>query len=208
MSIRCVALAFCGLWLSLLGTAAGTASAGEAGSPLDVIKQDTEKVLAILKDPALKADDKKAERRKRIEDAVGERFDWPGMAQSSLAIYWKKQTDDQKKDFVALYTRIVRDAYLTKIDRYSGENVKYVGEKVKGSYAVASVKIITTRDTEIPVDYSLKKADDNWLIYDVAVEGVRLVNNYRTQFASMLDGMSYAEFINQLKAKADALNKP
>lgn len=207
MSTRPLSVVFCALWLALGWTSAVAASAGEAGSPLDVIKQDTEKVLAILRDPALKSDDKKVERRKKIEEAVGARFNWAGMAQSSLGIHWAKQTEEQKKEFVDLYTQVVRDTYLTQIDSYSGETVRYVGEKVKGNFAVVSVKIVTTKNTEIPVDYSMKKSDEAWQIYDVAVEGVRIVNNYRTQFASMLDGMSYAEFINQLRAKAEELKK-
>jgi len=207
MSSRRLPVAACSLPLALLLAAAGTVSAGEARGPEEVVRQDTKKVLDILKDPALKAPDKKLERRKKIEDSVGQRFNWPDMAKSSMGAHWKKQTEEQRKEYVDLYTQLVRDTYLTKIDRYSGEEVRYVREEIKGNFAVVSVKIITTKGTDIPVDYRMKKSGDNWLIYDVAVEGVSLVNNYRTQFASMLDSLSDAEFLKELRAKAESLKK-
>jgi phospholipid transport system substrate-binding protein len=204
---RCLPAAYRASSFSLLLAAAGTALGGAAPGPLDTIRQGTEKVLSILRDPTLKAPEKKAERRKAMVDGVDSFFNWPDMAQRSLGIHWPKRTDAEKKEFVALYTELVRDTYLTKADNYSGEQVRYEGEKIEGDYARVSAQIITTRNTEIPIVYSVKKFGDQWLIYDVAIEGVRLVNNYRTQFSSMLDGMSYAEFLRQLQAKVAGLKK-
>jgi len=203
---RCLAAAFLAPCLGLV-LAAETASGGTAPGPQDQIRQSTDQILAILKDPAFKAPDKKAERRKKIEGVVDERFNWPDMAQRSLGIHWRKRTDQEKKDFVPLYTELVRDTYMTKIEGYSGEQVHYGGEQVDGDYARVSVRIVTAKNTEIPVIYSLKKSGDQWLVYDVAVEGVRLVNNYRTQFNSMLTSMSWPEFLQKLKTKVEELRK-
>ncbi len=173
--------------------------------PLALCRQNTEKILAVLRDPALTGPGRTAERFKRIEDIAYELFDWPDIARRALGTHWRDRSEAERKEFITLFTDLVRHTYLTKIDRYSGEQVRYKGEEIEGDYARVSVEIVSARSADIPVVYSLRKQANTWLIYDVAVEGVRLVNNYRSQFSSMLDGMPYSRFIVKLRDKVKAI---
>lgn len=172
-----------------------------AGEPTEKIKATTDKILGVVRDPALKGAAKEKERRAMIRQAVDERFDWNEMARRSLARHWEGRTEDEKKEFVPLYADLVDRAYMSKVEGYSGEKVKYEGETVDGDYATVNVRIMTQKGQEISVEYRLRKKGNDWLIYDVSIEGVSLVNNYRTQFNSIISQSSYASLIKQLKAK-------
>jgi len=180
---------------------AGGATLAWAGEPTEKIKATTDKILGVVRDPALKGAAKEKERRALIRKAVDERFDWNEMARRSLARHWEGRTEDEKKEFVPLYADLVDRAYMSKVEGYSGEKVKYEGETVDGDYATVNVRIMTQKGQEISVEYRLRKKGNDWLIYDVSIEGVSLVNNYRTQFNSIISQSSYASLVKQLKAK-------
>lgn len=179
----------------------GIAVSGWAGEPMDRIKQTTNTILSIVSDPTLKVPSKAEERRKQIRNAVDQRFDWEEMARRSLARHWAQRTDEEKKEFMGLFGDLLERTYLDKIEGYSGEKVQYEGDTVEGDYAVVRIKIITKKNVDIPVEYRLQKKGNNWLVYDVSIEGVSLVNNYRTQFNSIMVGSSYADLVKRLKAK-------
>ncbi len=172
-----------------------------AGEPTDEIKQTTEKILSIVKDSSLKSPSKAQERRRLIRRAVDERFDWEEMARRSLGRYWAQRTAEEKKEFVHLFSELVERTYMSKVEGYSGEKVRYDGETVDGEYAVVKVGIITQKNKNISVDYRLQKGGNEWLIYDVSIEGVSLVNNYRTQFNSIILQSSYEDLVKKMKAK-------
>lgn len=172
-----------------------------AGEPTEKIKATTDKILGVVRDPALKGSAKEKERRTLIRKAVDERFDWNEMARRSLARHWEGRTEDEKREFVPLYADLVDRAYMSKVEGYSGEKVKVEGETVDGDYATVTVRIMTQKGQEILVEYRLRKKGNDWLIYDVSIEGVSLVNNYRTQFNSIISQSSYASLVKQLKAK-------
>ena len=173
-----------------------------AASPTDEIKQTTNKILSVVTNPALKAPSKSEEREKLIRQAVDERFDWEEMARRSLAIHWAKRTPKEKKQFVRLFADLVERTYLKKIEDYSGEKVLYEGEIKEGDYATVRVKIVTRRGEDIPVEYRLKQ-QGGWFIYDVSIEGVSLVNNYRIQFHSIISQSSYENLVKRLKEKVE-----
>jgi phospholipid transport system substrate-binding protein len=179
----------------------GIAVSGWAGEPMDRIKQTTDTILSIVSDPTLKVPSKAEERRKQIRNAVDQRFDWEEMARRSLARHWAQRTEEEKKEFIRLFGDLLERTYMDKIEGYSGEKVQYEGDTVEGDYAVVRVKIITKKNVDIPVEYRLQKKGNNWLVYDVSIEGVSLVNNYRTQFNSIMVGSSYADLVKRLKAK-------
>jgi len=172
-----------------------------AGEPTEKIKATTDKILGVVRDPALKGAAKEKERRTLIRKAVDERFDWNEMARRSLARHWEGRTEDEKREFVPLYADLVDRAYMSKVEGYSGEKVKVEGETVDGDYATVTVRIMTQKGQEILVEYRLRKKGNDWLIYDVSIEGVSLVNNYRTQFNSVIAQSSYANLVKQLRAK-------
>jgi phospholipid transport system substrate-binding protein len=174
-----------------------------AANPMEEIKQTTDKILSIITNPALKAPSKTEEREKLIHQAVYERFDWEEMSRRSLAIHWAKRTPEERKEFVHLFSELLERTYMKKVEGFSGEKVLYEGEAIERDYAIVKIKIVTKKDKDIPVEYRLKKEGNNWFIYDVSIEGVSLVNNYRTQFNSILLQSSYEDLVKRLREKAE-----
>ncbi len=181
----------------------GMAVTGLAGEPTDQIKRTTDKILSLVTDPALKAPSKAGEREKLIRQAADERFDWEEMARRSLGRHWDQRTAEEKRQFVRLYSDLLERTYMDKVEGYSGEKVLYEGESVDGGYATVKVKIATKKNADIHVQYRLKKEGNKWLIYDVSIEGISLVNNYRTQFNSIIVQSSYENLIKRLKEKVE-----
>jgi phospholipid transport system substrate-binding protein len=166
-----------------------------AGGPTEDVRKTTDKLIAIVSDPAMKSADRAAERARRIRKAVDERFDWKEMSKRSLARHWKKRTEREKEEFIDLFGKLLERTYLDKVEGYSGEKVLYVGERVDG--------IVTRKDTEILVKYKLKKKGSEWLVYDISIEGISLVNNYRKQFNSIMTRSSYEDLIKKLRRKVE-----
>ena len=172
-----------------------------AGEPTEQIKQTTDRILSIVKDPALKVPPKARERRRLILQAVNERFNWEEMARRALGRHWAERTAEEKKEFVPLFSEFLERTYMSKVEDYSGEKVQYGEESKEGDYAVVKVDIITQKNKDIYIDYRLQKEGNEWLVYDVSIEGVSLVNNYRSQFNSIILQSSYENLVKRLKAK-------
>ena len=172
-----------------------------AGEPTNKIKETTDRIIAILNDPTLKVPDKAAERRRLIRKEVDKLFDWKEFSQRALARHWRKITDKEKNEFVPLFGKLVERTYMDKVENYSGEQVLYTDEKVEGNYGVVNVKVVTEKNEEIEVDYRLKRKGDAWVVYDVSIAGVSLVNNYRVQFNDILMRSSFEQLMKRLKEK-------
>lgn len=179
-----------------------------AGVPTEKIKQTTEKIIAVLKDPDLQGPAKTQERNKKLREVADERFDWEEMAKRTLGKYWNERTPEEKKIFVPLFTTLLERSYLDKAQGYSGEKVNYTGESIDGKYGVIDVKILTNQGQEIAVSYKMKNKNDDWFIYDIVAEGVSLVNNYRVQFNSILVQSPYAVLIKKLEEKVAQPQSP
>ena len=172
-----------------------------AGEPTDQLKQSIDAVLAVLTNRELRQPGKEAERRAEIRKIVYDRFDFREMARSALALNWRQRTPEEKKEFVALFGDLIEDTYIRKVERYSGEKVLYGDEFVHDHNALVRTKVITKTNTEIPIDYMLLKKGAKWWVYDVKIEGVSLVNNYRTQFEDIIASSSYKDLVSRLKKK-------
>jgi len=173
-----------------------------AGEPTVQVKQTVDMVLDILRNKELKKTDKTEERRIQIRKVVSGRFDFSEMAKRSLALHWKKRSPEEQKEFVALFTDLIENTYIKKIERYENEKILYLDEKIEGDYAAVKTNIITANNTEIPIEYRLLKEGDQWKAYDVLIEGVSLVNNYRNQFNDIIRSSSYEALVKKLKNKA------
>lgn len=180
-----------------------TAIPAWGGEPTDRIKGGTDKILAVLSDPSLMGDQKVDERRRAIRKAVDELFDWEEMAKRTLARHWRDRTDEEKKEFIVLYGDLLERTYLDRVEGYSGEEVIYTDERIDGKYALVKVKIVSKTKQEIAVDYRMKNKNQQWLVYDVSVEGVSLVNNYRNQFNQIIMKSSYENLVDRLKQKVE-----
>ncbi|TAN44364.1 MAG: ABC transporter substrate-binding protein [Nitrospirae bacterium] len=176
-----------------------------AGEPTNQIRITVDKVIDILKNKELKRPEKTKERRSAIRKTVLERFDFEEMAKRSLALHWSKRTPEEKKEFVSLYTDLLERSYIKKIENYSDEKVVYLDEKTDGENSIVKTKMITKNNTEIPVDYKLAKLNSRWNVYDISVEGVSLVNNYRNQFNKIIRSHinGYAELLKMMRSKQE-----
>jgi len=174
-----------------------------AGVPTEKVKETSDKIIAIASDPALKDPARAAQRRERIRKAVDEMCDWEEMSRRSLGRYWAQRSEQEKKEFVRLFGQLLERTYSDKVEGYSGEKVIYLGERVDGDYAEVEAKVVTNKNTEIPVVYRMRAKDQKWLVYDIVIEGVSLVNNYRTQFSDILAKSSFEALLKRLKEKGD-----
>jgi phospholipid transport system substrate-binding protein len=186
-----------GMWV-LAVLAAAPAWAGPAA---DQLKDAIDRVLKTLDEPSLKGEANVADRRKAVRKVATDIFDFPEMARRSLARHWQGLGERERQEFVGLFTDLLEQSYISRIESYGGERITYGAERLDGDTATVGTKIITKNGTEVPVDYRMLKRGERWLVFDVNIEGVSLINNYRTQFNKIIQTSSYAELIKRMKAK-------
>lgn len=182
-----------------------TSAPAAAGVPTDQLKGAVERVLKTLDDPTLKGEARLGERRVAVRKIANEIFDFSEIAKRSMARHWQPLSEAQKNEFVGLFADLLERSYISKIETYGGEKIQYTAERADGEFATVSTRIITKNGTEVPVDYRMIKRADRWLVYDVSIEGVSLVSNYRTQFNKIIQTTSYNELISKLRNKQDEL---
>ena len=183
-------------------------SAGEAaaGPATDQLKGAVDRVIKVLEDPSLKGDDRVVERRTAVRKIANEIFDFNEIARRALARHWQPLTDKQRVEFVSLFSDLLERSYISKIELYGGEKIQYVGERVDGDTATVATRIVTKNGTEVPIDYRLLKKGDRWMVYDVTIEGVSLVSNYRTQFNKIIQTGSFEDLMQKLRTKQGELS--
>jgi phospholipid transport system substrate-binding protein len=175
---------------------------------MEQLRGSVDRVIHVLEDPKLKAEAKAAERRVAIRKEAESIFDFTETAKRALGAHWKSLTPSQQQEFVSLFEDLLERAYISKIEKYSGEKVTYLGDTVDSDLATVKTKFNTKQGTEIPVDYRLLRRGDRWLVYDVFVEGVSLVANYRTQFDRIMRTGSYDELVRRMKASQAEFGAP
>jgi len=172
-----------------------------AGAPQEQLRQSVDKLISILNDPQLKGEQKRNERRQKLKEVLYQRFDFTEMARRSLGSEWRRRTPEEQKEFVRLFTDLLERAYLDKIESYSGEKVLYLKDREDGNYAEVETKIVDKTGQEYSLDYRLHKVNGDWKVYDVIIEDVSLVGNYRSQFSRVLAKSSFDELLKTMKEK-------
>ena len=170
-----------------------------AGPPTDQVRQYTDHVQKILEDPALRSADKRA----AVRRVAGEVFDVNETARRALGPHWQARTPSERGEFVQLFADLLERTYISKIDLYRGERLRYTSEIVDGEFATVRAKVITNKGTEVPVEARMLKRSEHWLIYDIAIENVSLISNYRTQFDRIIRTASFGELVRRLKENRD-----
>ncbi len=174
--------------------------------PTSQLKKSINSILGLFADQQLSSPEKQSERREKIFSIVEDRFDFQRMAMLSLARHWKKHSAAEQEEFTQLYSRLIMQRYIGRIESYSDETVAYNKEVIKGDKARVYTKIIKP-SSEIPIIYSLKNTSGEWLVYDVIVEGISLVRNYRSEFDSILKRNDFAFLLEKVAEKAKAMEK-
>ena len=178
-----------------------THAALAASSPTEDVRSSVDAILVILQNSELDVQQKRAD----ISKIINKRFDFRAMSQRTLATNWKKTSDEEKKQFTALFSQLIESSYVGKIEAYTNEKVEYPGEKVKGKKAVVETLILTS-SADIPVNYKLYQKGDQWLVYDVIIEGVSLISNYRSSYQEIMKDEGFDGLLNKMQAKIDELS--
>jgi phospholipid transport system substrate-binding protein len=181
------------------------AAPSSADTPMDVIQTAVEEIVDLLKDPQYDLPEKKEEQREKIWEVVHNTFDFQTIARGTLRRHdWDSFSQDQKKEFTDLFTTLLGNTYLERIQNdYRDEQVVFSEqEMLSDTTAIVRTKIIR-ESLEIPVDYRLILRSGAWRIYNVNVENISLVTNYRDQFSRILMRDSPAKLIEQLRERVN-----
>jgi len=183
---------------------AGHLRCAEAGEPQEKVKVTVDDVVAILANQTLQP----PERHTKIRQAVLQRFGFDEMAQRTLAQHWRTRTPQQRHEFVGLFTDLLEGSYIHRMANANPEpqSVRYVKETIDQDQAAVHTEIVNERDAPVTVEYRLLHKDGDWKVYDIVIEGVSLVNNYRTQFNTIITKDSYAGLVKQMRLKLDQEN--
>jgi len=172
-----------------------------AGTPTDQLRERIDRIVSILDDGGLKADP--AARKAALRGVAGEIFDFTEITKRALGRHWLSASAAERDELVQLLTALLEKSYMGRIEQYSGERISWVGESVEGDLATVRTHFLTRTGTPIPVDYRLARAGDRWLAYDVSIEGVSLVANYRAQFTKIIQTSSTQALVEKLRARQE-----
>lgn len=196
------------LYRSLTGAIAGFLAllpvAAWPASPTEQLRPALEEVIRILDDPSLKPESQARERQTRVRAAVIDLIDFPEMARRSLGLHWRSLNEREREEFVGLFRELLEHTYVPKIALYQGERVRFVGESIDGDLATVQGFVVTRSHKEVPFAYRLRQRDGRWLVYDISVEGISLVSNYRSQFNGIIQRGSFQELVKRIKEKLDS----
>jgi phospholipid transport system substrate-binding protein len=174
-----------------------------AGPPTETVREYTEAVQKVLDDPALRKEDRRASVRKIAAEA----FDVNESARRALGLHWQQRTAAEREEFVQLFGDLLERTYIAQIDLYSGERLRFTEEKLDGNLAIVRAKLVTKQGTEVPVEARMNRKGERWLIYDVAIENVSLISNYRSQFDRIIRQNSYPELVKRLRNHGEMLQE-
>src|SRR6266436_29887 len=168
-----------------------------AGAPMEQLRAQVDRVLKLIDDPTLK------DKRVAVRQIADDIFDFGETARRSLGRHWAARTQAERDEFVQLFGDLLERSYISKVELYGGEKIQYVGDSVEADQAKVQTKLLTKSGNEIPIEYRMLKKGDRWLVYDVIIEGVSLIANYRTQFNKIIRTSSYQELVKKMKTKQE-----
>ncbi len=180
-----------------------SAPAQAQDNPTSYIRANVDAVVSILTSPEYEAETNKTEQLRQIEAVVDNFFDSEELSKRSLGQYWRTFTEEQKQEFQPLFLKLIKQVYLKKSITYSGEVVNYNQEIIKSDTLAEVYTTLTSPSLNMPIIYYMIRKDASWKVYDVSVENVSLVKNYRSQFRSILQNNSPDHLIATLKEKTN-----
>lgn len=176
-------------------------------SPTEEMQQYTERVLQLIQDTVLREKDTIEALQAAVRKVAIQVFGAPEAAEGALGRHWEELTPAERDDFVLLFAEFLEAIYISRMDREGGLRVRYVGELVEGDRADVRARVFTKKGHELTVDARLVHRDGRWLVFDVAVEQISLVANYRAQFDRVIRKSGYAELARLIRVKRDELLK-
>ena len=194
---------WCGRVFLVMALVLSVVTNGWAGAPTDQLRSYTDQILKVLEDQSLSLPEKRAAVRKLANEA----FDTMETAQRVLGQHWQQRTPAEREEFAKLFANLLEQTYISRIDEYGGEKLTYVGEQVDGDRGVVRARITTKGGTEVPVESRVILKGNRWLIYDILIENLSLISNYRSQFDRVIRTASYEELVKRLQTKGAFLNE-
>ena len=189
----------CSLLLVALTCTIAFGSSGQISeTPTEAVRSTLTEVFRILQDETLKDPTKLIPRRQMLEEVIASHFDYREMSKRALAAHWVPLTTSERAEFVQLFRSFLSDRYAEKIESYSGQHVFYLSERIEGTYAEVRTELRSGK-VEIPMDYRLHVNDGTWQAYDLILDGISLVKNYRSQFDKIIRFDSYEELVRRLR---------
>jgi phospholipid transport system substrate-binding protein len=180
-----------------------TAQAFAFASATNEVKKTVDEVVKIVSNAEMKKNDTK--RRQALKQAISVIFDYTEMAKRSLGRDWNDRTPAERKQFVDLFATLLENSYADKIESYHNEKIEYLNESVDGNYSEVRSNIITATHDEFSLNYMLINENGKWMVYDVVIEGVSLVSNYRSQFNRIISEQGYGELIKKLETRSEEI---
>ncbi len=177
-----------------------------AASPTDDLRPTLEGIVDIITNPQYSGPENKEVRREHIMEVARRGFDFTTMSKLVLGKTYRKLDDQQKKYFEELFTKLLENAYIGKLESYTNQVTKYEGEQIKGKKAEVRTQVENNGVT-LPVSYIMLKNDTGWKVYDIKIEGVRLLRNYKAQFKSILRKNKFEGLVKVLEEKNAGLAK-
>ena len=187
-------------FLVILFMLLGSQAASSQSSPRSQLESIINEMISVLSDSSLKGPEHTEERRKKVIEVIEKGFDFGEMTKRSLGKHWKKLSKDEQEEITKLFARLIENSYITKIEGYSDEKVAFLKDRIKGKYAEINTEILSG-SVSIPIKYRLKQKDNVWRVYDINIEGVSLLKNYRGQFNAIFKKGAYQELKRQLEKK-------
>lgn len=188
------------LGLSVFGFSSFLSAEVETGSATEAMKGTIDQALKVLEDESLKAPEKSQQRLKILEDIIGKRFDYKEMGKRTLGKHWQQFSEADREEFVRLFQRFLSRTYAGNVDGYSGEQVQYLKERRKGDFAEVQTAVTSDKSTA-SIYYRLLKSSNTWKVYDVVIDGVSLVKNFRSQFGRIIEAESAKGLLEKLRTK-------
>jgi len=172
-----------------------------ASKPINEIRIVVNHALQIVKESRLESKQKRQDLVGRLEKIIDPLFDFKEMAKRSLGLHWSTLTQEERQEFVPLFRDFLGKVYLGRVNSYNGEQVLFIGETLGHDYAEVDTKVVDEKGNQLPVVYMVKHHDGDWKIYDVLIDHVSLVDNYRSQFDRVIAGSSYRELVERMKQR-------
>lgn len=173
-----------------------------ANTPSQDISATVNNILVVLRNHDLTDE----QRRKQLSDLIRDRFEFKVMSRSTLGRHWKKASSEQQQQFMTLFSDLLEATYIGRIEGYTDEEVVYGEEKIRKKKALVETRI-KTKTVEIPIDYKLVQKDKGWFVYDVVIEGVSLVRNFRSSYGSIVEREGFEGLFGQMQTKIKELRK-
>lgn len=172
-----------------------------ADSPTEQVRTTVDQVLAIVRSSNPKSKAQMEAQRAQLLGVISPRFDFPEMAKRSLGRHWAGRTAEEQREFVKILAALLGRSYADNIESYAGQNVLYTREREEQNYAEVETKITSEDRSPMSINYKLHSVDNKWRVYDLVIEDISVINNYRSQFDRVIAKSSYVDLVRILKEK-------